>query len=225
MAWTTRKYTKAAIDAAGEVLSSDDDLFVENDDPNQFWEKRQEAIAVVNNWRSCHSYPLNGFQVVLRRRARSIDRNPLLSQRIKRLAAIEFKLRERKRRNKPLPLSEMQDLGGCRAVLSSINHVRKLVNLYGEADTVHPLDWGNNYIDKPTFTGYRSQHFIYQYRGQKKHYRRMRIEIQIRTTLQHLWATAVRDGRNIPAPGAEIKPWRQTMATVLRANEHKTRRA
>ena len=51
-----------------------------------------------------------------------------------------------------------------------------------------------NYISEPKADGYRSLHFIARYRSKSPEdaaYDGMRIEIQIRSALQHAWATAV----------------------------------
>ena len=50
-----------------------------------------------------------------------------------------------------------------------------------------------DYIANPKFSGYRSYHLVYQYLSdtQDTYNRNMLIEIQIRTRLQHLWATAL----------------------------------
>jgi len=47
-----------------------------------------------------------------------------------------------------------------------------------------------DFIAEPRESGYRGIHLVYQYRG-KKAYNGLLIEIQIRSKLQHLWATAV----------------------------------
>ena len=66
---------------------------------------------MVNNWRTEHSYPLNVYQGTLRNRSRLIDSHGFVSQRIKRLAAIEDKLQ----RFPHMELSRMQDLADVEA--------------------------------------------------------------------------------------------------------------
>lgn len=50
-----------------------------------------------------------------------------------------------------------------------------------------------DYIQNPKASGYRSHHMVYQFQSDKKDTfnKNMLIEIQFRTKLQHIWATAV----------------------------------
>jgi hypothetical protein len=87
----------------------------------------------------------------------------------------------------------MQDIGGCRVVLNSPNQVERLVNLYFDPRKLkHHLTHFDDYINDPRSSGYRSVHLIYKFRNDKKPaWNDLKIEIQIRTALQHAWATAV----------------------------------
>lgn len=51
-------------------------------------QERELALAVINNWRSSHSFPLNTLQMNLRDTSRKFDREPTIAQRIKRLPSI-----------------------------------------------------------------------------------------------------------------------------------------
>jgi ppGpp synthetase/RelA/SpoT-type nucleotidyltranferase len=155
----------------------------------------QHALAIINNWRSSHAFPLNIFYMSLRGRARKIDSNALTAQRLKRLPSIGTKLS----RFPDMKLSQMQDLGGCRAVVRDAVAVDKLIAAYKKADAKNPKArheflHKKDYIADPKPDGYRSYHMVYRYRSRaKKHipYNGLKIEIQIRTKLQHAWATAV----------------------------------
>jgi ppGpp synthetase/RelA/SpoT-type nucleotidyltranferase len=185
MAWVAPQYSKAEVDAAGKVLAKRN-----SSNPwDPFDAELLEALTIINNWRSAHNFPLNTFQIGLRRRAKQSDPNSLVAQRIKRLPAIRHKLRIM---GKWVPLSEMQDIGGCRAVVGNPGHVYSLVENYNESDIKHKLERMSDYIKTPKPTGYRGIHLIYRYNSDRnKTYNGMQIEVQLRSPLQHAWATAV----------------------------------
>jgi Region found in RelA / SpoT proteins len=177
-----REYSKRKIDKAGQALITGDYI----DFPNG----SSEVLTIVNNWRVCHNHPLNTFKVTLHTRSKSIDKDALIAQRIKRLSSIELKLRRYPKMN----LSQMQDLGGCRAVLGTIMQVRKLVNDYKQRPIPHELNRIDDYIENPKDSGYRGIHLIYKAKykaASSQIYNNQYIEIQLRSKLQHLWATAV----------------------------------
>lgn len=178
MEWTKPQYGRDVVDAAGKTLIKSNVDMVE----------LVRAVEVINNWRSAHCFPLNTFQIGLRKKAKSVYSHSLIAQRIKRLPAIQEKLKLMDYLN----LSKMQDIGGCRAVVGSIRGIRRIVNLYHESWHKHHLIKENDYLSSPRDTGYRSYHLIYGYKSDKKdYYNDLRIEIQIRSKLQHYWATAV----------------------------------
>src|ERR1700740_2518737 len=85
-----------------------------------------EAYGIVENWRTCHALPLNVFQAVLRSRAKKIESGVLVAQRLKRFSSLMNKLV----REPQMKLSQMQDLGGCRAILSNVAAVDALWDAY-----------------------------------------------------------------------------------------------
>jgi hypothetical protein len=86
----------------------------------------------------------------------------------------------------------MQDIGGCRVVLANWAQVNKLYKAYIKSDLKHTLIDQDNYIKSPKPSGYRGIHLIYSYKSDRKEtYNGMKIEIQMRSQLQHAWATAV----------------------------------
>lgn len=172
------QYSKSQVDAAGRTLV----------DGAASYEARQQAIAIINNWRSAHSFPLNTFTVGLRRRAAALDENALVAQRIKRLSSIRSKLVLLK----GLRLSQVQDFGGCRAVLASAGDVATIASQYRKGDLKHKLVRSDDYMTSPKQSGYRGIHLIYRYYSDKKAtYNDLQIEIQLRSQIQHAWATAV----------------------------------
>jgi hypothetical protein len=184
VAWAIPQSSRAEVDTAGDVLI-DDSL------PSDALERvaaLDSALAVINNWRSSHSFPLNTLQMYLRGQAKKVDSRCLVAQRIKRLSSIELKLR----RFSWLKLSEMQDIGGCRAVVKSVRQVYGLVRLYKRSDIKHKLVDEDDYIRNPKRSGYRGYHLIYRYHSDRNEtYNDLKVEIQLRSRLQHAWATAV----------------------------------
>ena len=190
MAWTKPKYSRTQVNKAGQLLAADADKsgMADPDEWNQ-------ALAIINNWRSSHGYPLYVMTKTLQNRARQIDENALVAQRLKRLDSIALKLRRFDR----MQLARMQDIGGCRAILSNVDQVAQLAKVYVGGIKKNPrsrieLVGYHDYINEPKSDGYRSYHLIFKYRSDSKQsqkYNGLRIEIQLRSQLQHAWATAV----------------------------------
>lgn len=178
MGWTEPGFSKGQIDRAGRSLVSNES------DPDAY----SEALQITNNWRSSHGYPLNTLQMSLRRKAASIDSDSLVAQRIKRLPSILHKLERFPKMN----LARMQDLGGCRAVMSSVAGVRDLERQMVASRHKHRLVRHDDYITTPKDSGYRGIHLAYAYHSDKiATWNNLTIEVQIRSSLQHSWATAV----------------------------------
>lgn len=186
MAWTTPQFSKTEVDRAGALLISEELV------DDETWNL---ALQTINNWRSSHSYPLQALKMTLLNRAKKVDDRAIVAQRLKRLSSISVKLR----RNPNMALSQMQDIGGCRAVVRTVRNVDALVALYEKAVAKNAKAGAEfvkkyDYIAAPKKDGYRSVHLVYKYRSrasEKQAWRGLRIETQIRSRLQHAWATAV----------------------------------
>jgi len=205
MAWAKPLYHKSAVDQAGRTLI----------DPKASGVARMEALSVIGNWRSSHGHPLNTFQMTLRAKVKEVGARNVVAQRMKRLSSIEGKLR----RFDWLTLSEMQDMAGCRAIVGSVRGVRRLVALYKESRLKHNLVDEDDYIKEPKSSGYRGYHLIYRYRSDRDNsYDGLKIEMQLRSTLQHAWATAVEtvDTFQLSAlkAGQGEKDWRRFFALM-----------
>jgi hypothetical protein len=86
----------------------------------------------------------------------------------------------------------MQDIGGCRAVVNTVTDVDRLHNLFSRGRSLHELFDESDYIATPKSSGYRSLHLIYRFRSRSRsEFNGLLMEVQIRTRLQHAWATAV----------------------------------
>lgn len=178
MAWIEPEYSKKTVSRAGDKLLAE----------GTSEEEYLTALNIINNWRSSHAFPLTTVQTFLRSKASKIDRNALIAQRLKRVPSILGKLK----RFDKMRLHRMQDIGGCRAVVSDSQKVYKLRDNFVNSRTRNELLKQNDYIKFPKESGYRGIHLIYKYCGTKKHiYSGHIIEVQIRTRIQHAWATSV----------------------------------
>jgi hypothetical protein len=189
MAWAEPKHSKEAVNRAGNMLVRGLNEEFEKW-PDTVWTEYGDALDVINNWRGSHGYPLNTFQVNLRNVSRKFEDEPLIAQRIKRLVSIGHKLD----RFPSMKLSQMQDLGGCRAILKNVRTVKLVARYYLKKSGIkHSLSSMDDYITQPKASGYRGVHLVYRYYSDKKKqvYNGMKIEMQLRSTYQHAWATAV----------------------------------
>jgi hypothetical protein len=214
MAWAAPQFDKAEVNRAGRCL-------IATDGATSLME-RDRMLEVINNWRSSHSFPLQCLKMGLLRRAKAVDPKAIIAQRLKRLPSIDAKLRLRPWMN----LTQMQDIGGARAIVRSVTAAEKLIEKFRTGNAKNPkrghqFHKHNDYIQHPKDDGYRSYHLIYRYRSvDRKHrgYNDLKIEIQIRSRLQHAWATAVETvqtftGQALKSSGGE-KDWRRFFALM-----------
>lgn len=173
--WEIPKYSKSEINKAGKTIA----------DKNSSKKERQDALKVLNNWRSSHAYPLQ----VIASNLRSKNPDSIVVQRLKRLDSITGKIE----RFPKMDLYRMQDLGGCRVIVDSIDEVYSAMNQYKSSRIRHILKREYDYIQNQKESGYRSYHMVYQFHSDRKetYNKNMLIEIQFRTKIQHTWATAV----------------------------------
>lgn len=91
-------------------------------------------------------------------------------------------------------LTQMQDIGGVRAVVEDVRLVYALRELYVKSDLRHNRYHEDDYIKNPRDSGYRGVHLVFKYQSDKRGgaiYNGLKIEVQLRSRLQHTWATAV----------------------------------
>ena len=96
---------------------------------------------------------------------------------MKRLPTIIGKLK----RFKNMRLSSMQDIAGVRMIVSDMKQLKLVERHIRRWDSLIKV---SDYISEPKESGYRGKHFVFEKDG-------MLVEVQLRTQIQHLWATAV----------------------------------
>lgn len=166
--------TKGEIDRLGQKIAASSEVLQE--DLNKLQEFRQTFQEPISNV----------FNFVLTA-ARKVDRQCIVTYRIKRIDTIVEKLRRfHENPNGKMNLSRMWDIAGCRCILNTTEDdklyrlLKKIQKEYGPDCKV------NDYVDTPRESGYRSIHIYVKDKQSQKP-----IEIQIRNKEQHNWATLV----------------------------------
>jgi len=179
-------YSKKRVDWAGDILINE----------TSSEEDKNKAIEILDNWRAIHRYPMHIFKKRLKNVSEKMDKDAFAVQRLKRLPSIIRKLKRIYQGDKPtMKLSQMQDIAGCRVVMPTIKQARELYEQhYLKGHIKHVQVNEKDYMMIPKKDGYRSTHLIYRYNSDKKgkqDFNRLLVEVQIRSKLQHLWATAI----------------------------------
>jgi ppGpp synthetase/RelA/SpoT-type nucleotidyltranferase len=162
----------------------------------QWLKEFDEAFDIVSEWRNIHGVPLRIVSKILEQRALSIDESAINAQRLKRYRSIRAKLIRSPVNN----LTTMQDIAGCRAVLSDVDRAYQLKDVYESRSSrgIAAPDlvdrWTRDYIENPKPDGYRSIHLVLKFQTSNariSHCNGLRVEVQIRSQMQHAWAMAV----------------------------------
>ena len=173
--WTEPLYSRNQVRKAGEAATIVDlKSLISN------FEK-------IRNWRAAHAYPMQVLSNLLRRKSKEVDPDAIVVQRLKRMASIFGKLS----RFPNMGLDRMQDIAGCRSIVKSNSEVYWLKYLMLTSESKYLFHHEKDYIENPKESGYRSIHLIYKYAGKKMAYKNMFVEVQLRSKIQHSWATAV----------------------------------
>jgi putative GTP pyrophosphokinase len=139
----------------------------------------RDEVGIIRQYRAMHAYPLrkvtSGVRTMLETELG--DHAPRPAQRFKRTDRILSKLL----RLPHMRLSQMEDIGGCRAVLETLEDVHVVA-----ARVRHrwPHARVHDHIIDPKPDGYRALHII-ERRDDRL------IEVQLRTFRQHRWAELV----------------------------------
>ena len=156
-----------------------------------------KALAEVDIWRALHLKPLQSIceqlDSLFKKASIPVE---FSSSRIKRMESIIAKLHNNSKGN--MRLGGLDNIGGARYVFKDMEC---FLVAYEALKGFSPKDFSVKKIHNYTFTddngsgpkesGYRSIHFIYEYKSDDKVYDGLHVELQIRTVLQHSWAMAV----------------------------------
>ena len=148
--------------------------------------ERLEALELVGHWRAAHIEPLHRTLLEIERLCGN-DSSTILVSRLKRIETIVNKL-GRDSIKKYIHLDTLHDVAGCRLIVDNDDEVRHYADLISHTDMFHqPVD----HMTKPQDSGYRGFHIICRHDVPEYGYKQLNVEVQIRSRLQHDWATAV----------------------------------
>lgn len=155
------------------------------------------AVKVIQNFRATHLYPLQIVKSLVWKHVRKLNllETATVVRRLKRLPTIIDKLQRKSldgKTDNAISLKRMHDIGGCRVILDSMNDLEKLNMSLNSSKSIHSFKI-YDYISNPKMSGYRGIHRVYKsYDNAQEHpWKGFQIEVQLRTRLQHLWATTV----------------------------------
>lgn len=170
------KISNSQVNKAGEIIR------------NGTEGEKEKAIELLNQWRYNHMLPLKNIRSIVDNRLRKLNIECTVGQRLKRMTSIIGKIN----RFPDMSVSKMQDVGGIRIIVPKISDVRKVHDALTKKSKHEVIIPPKDYIENPKSDGYRSLHQVFKYRNeQNEEVNNMRIEVQIRTKLQHAWATSV----------------------------------
>lgn len=170
------KISNKQINKVGEIIRNGTD------------DEKEQAIESLNLWRYNHMMPLRDIRTIVDRRLKKLDIDCIVGQRLKRMTSIIGKIV----RFPNMAISKMQDVGGIRIIVPKISDVQRVHDALKKKSKHEVVVPPKDYIDIPKPDGYRSLHQVFKYQNdQNEDINNMRIEIQIRTRLQHAWATSV----------------------------------
>ena len=148
---------------------------------------KEENLNTIFLYRRQHNFILEEAKKYFEEVAKSLDNKIIVTARLKKLPTIIEKLKH----NKTMSLSNMNDIAGCRIITENIKILEKTVNALDKDCKDFKFKKKKNYLLEAKADGYRGVHLIYIYKGEKKDYQNLQLELQVRTKIQNNWATAV----------------------------------
>jgi|GEM_PF-6347780 len=154
-------------------------------------EKVEKSEALLATWRKMHIPLLDLFEEhfeKIKKRTLNKKKNRVYytAQRLKRRESIIKKLR----RESTTQLTTIQDIAGFRIIcpnLKELNHLKEILEAKKEVNGLILKRTVDYIYDKQKPSGYKSIHLIYSH--ELANGTELLLEVQIRTELQHIWAT------------------------------------
>ncbi|WP_418115311.1 hypothetical protein [Sorlinia euscelidii] len=179
--YTKCEFSSEEINGAGDVLASRPSWTEDND------ALIRSAFNVAYSWRDAHIFPMRSVHGSVSSVCSKLGVKAVSGARVKRMPTIYEKLPR-----VGISLYDLQDLVGCRFIFEHSDDLDRVrAHLKNEYSCL--IDRENDYIKRPKkATGYRSHHMIFRFaRDDQPQYNDYRVEVQLRTRIQHAWSTAV----------------------------------
>ncbi len=163
-------------------------------------ELTEEEKLEFDNFREAHNIIIKLFTIELKKV--NFSKQHLTASRNKRIETIISKLC---RPEKP-KLDRIHDIAGTRIIFENIKSLEDYIDILENTELVNFKEKINedknryNYIKNPKSDGYRSIHKVFYYSSnipystlneKRFNLENKKIELQLRTRLQHIWATTV----------------------------------
>lgn len=168
------KFSKKQIRKAGDSLAAG---FLSD-------EEKLDALKIVGHWRAAHMEPLRKTLSMLEEVCGQ-DETTILVSRLKRIDTIINKL---SRPGYNFILTTLRDIAGCRLIVQSDYDVRRIA---GAIQSTRQCRDVKDYMLEPKKSGYRGIHLVCRHDAKSYGYDNLDVEVQVRSRLQHDWATAV----------------------------------
>lgn len=140
-----------------------------------------DDLEILQTLRTSYKEPLSEIFEILQKSIKKINKNAIITYRVKRIDSIISKLK----RLPDAQLPRIEDIAGCRCILKNNEQVYKLKEILG--NELFIKSDRNDYIKNPKPDGYKSLHLIVQLKNKESR----PIEIQLRCEKDHNWATLV----------------------------------
>lgn len=168
------KYSKGQIRRAGNDLAAG----------SLFGSEKLEALKMVGHWRAAHIEPLRKTLAMLEEVCDQ-DESTILVSRLKRIDTIINKL---SRPGYNFILTTLRDIAGCRLIVQTDDDVRRIAKAIQSTGQCRDA---KDYMLEPKQSGYRGIHLVCRHNSESYDYENLDVEVQVRSRLQHDWATAV----------------------------------